>query len=121
MRPYLITLLIINLSGPDGFAQTNVIDMANSTRHGLKINELAKHYPEIGQLFANQPKQGQDLMSQSMKQFQAFQKLHDLSPYKVGFLLREYVEPTGEATYVLIEWFGITPDSTKRYCSHSLW
>ena len=114
MRLYLITLLIISLLGPDGFAQTKVIDTADSTRYGLKISELAKHYPEIGQLFAKQPKQGQDLTSQSMKQFEAFQKLHDLSPYKVGFLLREYVEPTGEATYVLVEWFGVTPDSTKQ-------
>lgn len=114
MRPYLLLLLIISTVCLNGFAQTKVIDIADTARYDLKVSELKRKYSEIRQLFTKQPKEGVELMSQSMKQFQAFQKQHDFSGYKVGFHLEEFFEPTGEATYVLVDWSGITTDSTKQ-------
>lgn len=106
MRPSLLTLLIISILCSISFAQTKVIDIADTARYELKISELKRKYPEIRQLFTKQPKEGMELMGQSMKQFQAFQKQHDFSRYKIGFQLTEYFEPTGEATYVLVELFA---------------
>ncbi len=114
MRSYLLLLLIFTGLCPNSFSQTKVIDIADTTRYGLRVSELYKTYPEIRQLFSKQPKEGQALTVQSLKQFQAFQKQHDLSGFKVGFQLTEFFEPTGEATYALVEWFGVTPDSTKQ-------
>ncbi|MCY7359317.1 MAG: leucine-rich repeat domain-containing protein [Rudanella sp.] len=88
--------------------------MADTSRYGLNVSELERNYPDVRQLFAKQPKVGLELTSQSLKQFQAFYKQYDLSGFKVGFQLTEFFEPTGEAAYALIEWFGVTPDSTKQ-------
>lgn len=114
MKRYLFLILSITAFWGSAYAQTTVIDIADTSRHDLKIKALDKQYPAIERLFPGRPRELQDVKSKLQKQFQTFHKQNDFGKYKVGFQLREYIEPTGQAAYVLIEWFGVAPDSTRQ-------
>jgi len=114
MKSYLFLILSISVFWESAYAQTKVIDIADTSQFDLKIRTLNKQYPVIEQLFSSRPRELQDIKGRLQRQFQTFYKQNDFGKYKVGFQLQEYIEPTGQAAYVLVEWSGEAPDSTKQ-------
>lgn len=114
MKNYLFLILSITIFWGSAYAQTKVIDIADTSQYDLKVKVLDRQYPAIERLFSSRPRELQDIKGKLQRQFQTFHKQNDFAKYKVGFQLREYVELTGQVAYVLVEWLGVTPDSTKQ-------
>lgn len=121
MRSLLFLLLFLGATTTALLAQTKVIDEADTARYGISRRKLMQQYPPAGPDFARRnQKSGQDINTQSMQQFGAFLRKSKIGQYKVGFMMTECFETTGETTYALIQWFGEVPDTTKQFVMRQL-
>lgn len=114
MKAIRLFLLLFAFSATPAFAQTIVIDEADTARYGINRSRLHRQYPYIQQFFEKRPQEAQTIMQKSSVQFALFAKKVKLSQYKLDFIAMEAYEPTGEAKYVLVEWRKAALDSTKQ-------
>lgn len=111
----LLPILLICVAAVCSQAQVKVMLVSDTTRNGVSRDALDRQYKPLQSLLRTQPKAFIRYRTDQLQKVDSFVKSQpQLLKKGVNLFLNAYYEPDGKVTWVLLEFFEETPDSTKQ-------